>query len=78
MREENEPSGVPLGSVSGTFRKTDLFARNRPACLEGAPEAWALAMTVIDHGAFSSGNWIPSGPSRACVTRSSKLSFGGF
>ena len=52
MREENEPSGVPRGSVSGTFRLIDLFARNHPASQEGEPEAWAFAMTVIDHGSF--------------------------
>ncbi len=52
MREENEPSGIPRGSVSGTFRLIDLFDRNHPASLEGDPEAWAFAMTVIDHGSF--------------------------
>ena len=52
MREENESSGVSHGSVSGTFRATDLFARNHPASLAGAPEAWAFAEIVIDHGSF--------------------------
>lgn len=52
MSEENEPSGIPRGSVSGTFRLIDLFDRNHPAFLEGKPEAWGFAMTVIDHGSF--------------------------
>ena len=37
-------------TVSGRFCQRDLFAREDPASLEGPPEAWDLAITVIDHG----------------------------
>jgi len=50
MSEENEPSEVPPGCVSGTSRGIDLFFRDRPASLEGAPEAWDFAKIVVGHG----------------------------
>jgi len=39
--------------VNGSFfGRPDLFARDHPAGMEGPPEAWDFARTVIDHGCF--------------------------
>ena len=47
MTTENEELGR---IVHGSFGILDLFARDCPVALEGPPQAWDFAETVIDHG----------------------------
>ena len=49
-RENDESIDVLHGSFSGRLWESDLFARDHPASLEGQPEVWVFARTVIDHG----------------------------
>ena len=51
-RENDESIDVLHGSFSGGLWECDLFARNHPASLEGQPEVWSFAKTVIDHGGY--------------------------
>lgn len=50
QNENDEPEFVV--SFSGRLRVSDLFGRDHPASLEGPPEAWDLAKSVIDHGCY--------------------------